>query len=324
MLYTKTLVPATIAFACFAGSAIADEPVLRATVLEYGTVNWELDTIQNQGLDTANGFDLEVSGVAGSDAAQIAFLAGETDAIVTDWLWVARQRAVGEDIIFIPYSKAVGGLLVAEDSTAETLADLDGAKIGIAGGPLDKSWLILRAYAQNEYDMDLVAQTEQVFGAPPLISETALNGDLDGAINFWHWSAKMQASGMRTLIEVSTAAESLGLDPETPLLGYAVHGEMLTDSPDLIYGLVAASREAKALLATDDSVWEDLRGRMRPANEAQFEALKAGFIAGIPSANAVDEAAVARMMQLMIDLGGSELVGEMTELPEGIFVQPRE
>ena len=43
----------------------------------------------------------------------------------------------------------------------------------------------LRAYAAQEYGMDLKAETEQVFGAPPLIFKSALGGDYAGAINFF-------------------------------------------------------------------------------------------------------------------------------------------
>jgi NitT/TauT family transport system substrate-binding protein len=49
---------------------------------------------------------------------------------------------------------------------AGDVAALAGGKIGIAGGPLDKSWLILRAWAQQMHGMDLAAGTEQVY-APP-------------------------------------------------------------------------------------------------------------------------------------------------------------
>ncbi len=322
MKFIKTLAAAAVFVASSTCYTLAETPVLRAAVQESGTVNWELDTITHYEFDAAHGFDLQVTGLAGGDAAQIAFLGGEADVIVSDWLWVARQRAAGEDLVFIPYSKAVGGLLVPGDSSAQTLADLAGGKIGIAGGPLDKSWLILRAYAQQEYGMDLVAQTEQVFGAPPLIAETALSGETQGAINFWHWAAKMQAAGMRELVSVSDAAGALGLDPETPLLGYVVHGSLLAEHPDLVAGLAAASGDAKALLASDAAAWDRLRERMNAKDDAQFEALKAGFVAGIPTVTTVDEAAAARMMSLMIELGGAELVGDMTELPQGVFYRP--
>ena len=312
---------AAFAAAVFATPLLAqDLPTLRAAVLEFGTVNWELDTIQHHGFDSANGFDLAVQGVAGSAAAQVAFQAGEADVIVSDWLWVARQRAAGEDYIFVPYSRAVGGIMVPQDSTVTSLADLDGGKIGIAGGPLDKSWLILRAYAQKNHDMDLVAQTEQVFGAPPLIFGSAMSGELDAAINFWHWAAKQEAAGMTTLLSVDEAAADLGLDPDTPLLGYVVKGEMLESNPDLIAGLAAASRAAKDLLASDDAEWDRLRDRMNAETDAEFAALVEGYRAGIPGTGPVNEEAAGRMLELMYGLGGEELLGTADTLPEGVFL----
>jgi NitT/TauT family transport system substrate-binding protein len=322
MSFMRSLTSGALAPACSAGLAWAEErPTIRAAVLEFGTVNWELDTIATHGLDARNGFELEVQGMAGSAAARTAFQGGAADVIVSDWLWVARQRAAGRDYVFIPYSRAVGGVMVPAGSPAQDLTDLRGGKIGIAGGPLDKSWLILQAYAA-ERGLDLVGETEQVFGAPPLIFKTALQGELDAAINYWHFMAKMEAGGMRMLLDVATAAEALGLDPATPLLGYVVRGEMLRDNPELVDGLAAASRAAKELLAADDAEWDRLRPRMNAADDAQFEALKAGFRAGIPEAGPVDEAAAARMLELMARLGGADLIGEATTLPEGVFHSP--
>ncbi|WP_299210051.1 ABC transporter substrate-binding protein [uncultured Tateyamaria sp.] len=319
-MFFKALTGA-MAAAVVATAAFAEDPTLRASVLKFGTVTWELNTIKHHGFDAAHGFDLQVQGVAGGSAAKVAFQGGEADVIVSDWLWVARQRAAGKDYLFIPYSKAVGGVMVPDGSPAQSLSDLSGRKIGIAGGPLDKSWLILRAYAEKTYGIDLKADTKQVFAAPPLIFKSALSGELDGAINFWHFLAKMEASGMRKLVDVADAATDLGLDPDTPLLGYVVKGEMLRDMPDLVKGLAAASRDAKNLLATDDAEWDRLRDKMNAKTDAQFEALKAGFRAGIPAPGPVDEDAAARMLALIIELGGKELMGEAQELPAGTFLQ---
>lgn len=316
----QCLVAALMLLIAQAGLA-QDQPQLRAAMLKTGTVNWEIATIRANDFDAANGFDLVVQDYADNAATRIAFEGGEADVVVADWIWVARMRAEGRDYVFIPYSKAVGGLVVKDDSGIGSLPDLKGRKIGIAGGPLDKSWLILRAYAQSQ-GFDLQGETEQVFGAPPLIFETALNGETDGAINFWHFNAKAEAAGFRPLMTVSEAALALGLSDQTPLLGYVVKGEFLRAHPELVQGFAAASRAAKDLLATDDAAWEALRPMMNAKSDAQFDALKAGFRAGIPAPGPVDEAAAAKMLEIMATLGGEDLMGKTTSLPEGVFVQP--
>ncbi|MEI4487102.1 ABC transporter substrate-binding protein [Frigidibacter sp. MR17.14] len=303
-------------------AAAADLPVLKLGLQLSGTVNWEVDTIRHEGFDRANGIELQVQDVAVGPAGQVALQAGEVDAIVSDWLWVARQRADGKDLVFIPYSRAVGGLMVPKDSPAKTLADLKGGKIGIAGGPVDKSWLILRAYAEQQEKIDLAATTEQVFGAPPLIYKAALSGEVQAALNFWHFGAKMQAAGMRELLSVTEAGRALGLDPDTPLLGYVLRGEVVRDHPEVAKALAAASKQAKERLATSADAWDRLRPMMNAEDDAQFEALKAGYIAGIPADGPVSEEAAGKMLALMASLGGEELVGKATTLPKGVFWTP--
>ncbi len=308
----------------FATASFAQElPVIRAAVLKTGTVNWELSTIQRFGFDRAHGFVLEVMPFADNAATQIAVAGGAADVAVADWIWVARQRAAGKPFLVVPYSRAVGALLVSQDSAARDLSDLAGGKIAIAGGPLDKSWLILRAYAAQAYDMDLKAATEQVYGAPPLIYKTAVGGDYAGAINFWHFLAKMKAAGMRELITVSDAAEALGLDPDVPLLGYYMDEGLLEAHPDLAQALYDASRDAKDRLAGDLQAWEALRPQMNAASEAEFDQLRADWLAGTPARGPVDGAEAAKLLALMGDLGGAELVGAAVDLPEGLFVDVR-
>lgn len=288
-------------------------------VQENGTVNWELQTIRDHGLDHANGFRLEVLALAGSQATQVAMQGGQVDVIVSDWLWVAMQRGAGAAFTFWPYSTAVGGVVVPADSPAQTLADLEGQAIGIAGGPLDKSWLILRAWHRQETGRDLADVTRQVYGAPPLIQNATETGEVAGAINFWHFLAKMQAGGMRELISVSGAATDLGLEPSTPLLGYVMRDSWVQANPALAQGLARASRQAKNLMSEDDEAWAALRPVMNARTDAEFEALRAGWLAGIPPEGPVDPAAATAMFSLMAELGGDELTGGLTELPEGLF-----
>ena len=302
----------------FTSTAWSDElPKVRLGALAYGTVNWELDTIKSNKLDEKHGFKLDVVPMGGGSASDIAFLGGEIDVMVSDVIWAAAQRAEGRDLKFIPYSTAVGGIMVKSDSGISSLKDLSTKRIGIAGGPLDKSWLILQAYAKQEGLIDLKADTKQEFGAPPIMFKAAMTGDIDGVINFWHFQAKAKAAGLKEIISVQNAAKSLGLDPSVPLLGYIVNGKM---DAKLAQGLFAASRDAKALLGSDDAAFDAIRKRMKPKNDAQFEALKTGFRAGIPASAIIDEAAVDKTLQMMAKLGGPDLVGKATTLPKDLFV----
>jgi len=293
-------------------------PVIRAAVLKIGTVNWELATIAENGLDERHGFRLEMMPFADNGATRIAVEGGRADMAVADWIWVARQRAAGKDYVFVPYSKAVGGVVVPADSDASGLADLAGGKIGIAGGPLDKSWLILRAYAAQR-GLDLESETEQVYGAPPLIFKSALGAQYAGAVNYWHFLAKMKAAGMKELISVEEAGQALGLDTDTPLLGYYFKEEFLAAHPGLAQSFYEATRAAKDMLATSDAAWEAIRPRMDADSKAEFDQLRADWIAGIPARGPVNAEAADRMLQLMADLGGRALVGEATEVPPGLF-----
>ncbi|MHA6326403.1 ABC transporter substrate-binding protein [Roseivivax sp. CAU 1753] len=322
MKHTLTRLGALVAATLMAGAALAqDLPVVRGAVLKIGTVNWELATIVENGLDEKHGFKLEILPFADNGATRVAVEGDEADMAVADWIWVARQRAGGKDYVFVPYSKAVGSLVVPEGSNAETLKDLAGGKIGIAGGPLDKSWLILRAYAQQEYGLDLKAETEQVYGAPPLIFKSGLGGDLAGAINFWHFLAKMKAAGMRELISVETAATALGLNTETPLLGYYFKDSFVAQHPGIAQAFYDASRDAKDLLASEPAAWDAIRPRMNAATDAQFEQLRADWLAGTPARGPIDLDGAGAFLALMNDLGGAELVGKATTLPAGLFAE---
>ena len=93
-------------------------------MLKFGTVNWELDVIRQHRLDEREGFELAVTGLASTQATKVALLAGGTDIIVTDWIWVSRQRAEGADYVFAPYSTSVGALIVPADSAITGLDHL--------------------------------------------------------------------------------------------------------------------------------------------------------------------------------------------------------
>jgi len=109
---------------------------LRVGVLEFGTVNWELTLIQTAELAKKRGIDLKVVPLASSDASTVALQGGAVDMIVSDWIWVTRQRAESNLYTFAPYSNAVGSVMVKTDSGIRQVSDLKDKNAGHCRRPL--------------------------------------------------------------------------------------------------------------------------------------------------------------------------------------------
>ncbi|MER8387758.1 ABC transporter substrate-binding protein [Mesorhizobium sp. M0166] len=300
-------------FAVFAAAKV------RIGVLKFGTVSWELDTLKRHKLDEANRIDLEIVYFAGEDATNVALLAGAIDIIVTDWLWVSRQRSEGGDLTLAPYSTAVGAIMVKEESPIRTLADLKEKKIGVAGGPLDKSWLLVQALARRDHGLDLPTACDVVFGAPPLISEKAMQGELDAVLNFWHFCARLEANGFRRLIGADDATKALGASGPVSALGYVFHDQWANDNPDAARGFVKASMQAKDLLGRSDDEWLRLAPLIR-AEGKELEKLRDRYRQGIPRRPVAEEAVDAgKLYHVLAAIGGEKLVGRAPEMAPGTF-----
>lgn len=311
---TLAAMPSGHSFALEAGK-------VRLGALKFGTVSWELDTIKHHGLDAENGIDLDVAYFAGEDATNVAMLAGAIDIIVTDWLWVSRQRSSGDDVALVPYSSAVGAIMVKDASPIRMPADLVDRKIGVAGGPLDKSWLLLQALFRRDYGIDLPARNEIVFGAPPLISEKAMQGELDAVLNFWHFCARLEADGFRRLVSAQDAAGALGATGPVAAIGYVFHDKWARDNPQAVTGFLRASAAAKKLLATSDAEWLRLAPLIK-ADGRELEKLRDRYREGIPSRPIAEEQADAgRLYRVLAEIGGEKLVGQAREMAPGTFWQ---
>jgi len=316
------LLRVALAAACalaWSAAAGAEVPV-RIGLLKFGTVNWEVDTIIHNGLDRQNGIAIEVVELASNEATRVALLSGEVDIIVSDWLLVSRQRAEGTPLAFVPYSTSVGSIMVRCDSGMDSLDDLKGMTIGVAGGPLDKGWLTLQGLAEGEYGFDLAAETEQAFGAPPLLAEKLRQGELDAALNYWHYNARLETEGFCELVGGQEANKAVGAKGDISAVGYVFSEEWADANREAALGFVRASRAAKALLAESDEEWQRLRPLMGAENDAVFAKLVERYREGIPRRPiAEEEEDTARVYRYLAEKGGERLVGPATEMAEGTF-----
>lgn len=286
-----------------------------------GTARWEMEVIQSRGLDEEHGFELELVDVADKQAGHVALMSGDADIILSDYIWVASLRAVGEDLVAVPHSLAVGGLIVPPDSPIASVENLPDHTVGVAGGPQDKSWIILQAYYRSLTGETLADRVEANFGAPPLVNELLREGQIDAALNFWHFNARAKAAGMTELITVADMLRGMGMETIPPLLTWVFREATAQEKEAEIRAFLDASFAAKRLLASDDAVWEELRPVMDVGeDEALFVQLRDDYRRGIVTAltpelyQAADEA-----FALMAEYGGPELVGESETMDPGTF-----
>jgi NitT/TauT family transport system substrate-binding protein len=302
--------------------ARAAAEALRLGVLQFGTVQWVAQVIRNHALDAAHGFALEEVVLANNDAGRVALMAGAAEIVVSDWIFVAAQRAAGTLLRFAPFSSASGGVMVQRDSPMRSLGDLAGRKLGIAGGPVDKSWLIVRAAGRAIDGLDLASAANVVYGAPPLLSAKLLQGELDAVLTYWNFAARLEAAGYRELISVVDCARALNVSDAPSLVGFVFHEDWANQHQSTINGFLAAVSEAQTLLAQSDAEWQRIRPLMEAQDDALFANLKRRFVAGIarPSTEAQERAA-SQLFEVLLRTGGSRATAGIEQLPKGIFWQ---
>jgi NitT/TauT family transport system substrate-binding protein len=305
--------------ATFAALPARANPVLRLGTLQFGTVQWVSDVIRRHDLDTRHGFALSSGVLANTDAGRVSLMAGASDVILSDWPFVAVQRAGGTKLSFAPFSSATGGIMTAQDAPIHALPDLKRRKLGVAGGPADKSWLLVQAAGRGQ-GVDLATDAKPVFGAPPLLGAKLQQGELDAVLTFWNFAARLEAAGFRQAVSVADCARALDISPHISMVGFVFREDWANSNRQAIDGFLAAVDDAQRLLATSDAEWTAVRPLMDAGNEALFASLRDRYIAGVPRADAAEQArGAARLLAVLHDTGGAQATGGIDTLPPGVF-----
>lgn len=288
-------------------------PPLTLSVLQFGTAHWELAHIQDRQLDRAYGFDLDVRLVANLAASRIALSSAGVDGAVADLLWTQARFEAGTHYLYLPFSSSIGDIVVPEGSAIESVADLVGKRIGVAGGPDSKGWVLLKKVAKRQ-GLDLDRDTTVQYAAPPLLNQALKRGQVDVLVTYWHFAARLRGEGgVRSAFRMSDLLDTLGLVRSLPVLGYVFRADWAQRHRGLVARFGQALQQAKEELATDSTYWDELRPLMRASDERVFDALRSGFVEGTPKP--LDDARVADLRQLLT------LMGARPErlLPEELF-----
>jgi NitT/TauT family transport system substrate-binding protein len=316
--------PRLLLIAIFAIAATAAQAAdrIRIAAQKTGTLAWELEIIKAHGLDKKAGLELDTMELASTEAGKIALKGGSADLILSDWLWVARERGLGGTLTFHPYSSTLGAVMVPPQSSIRTISDLKGKKLAVAGGPIDKSWLLLQALARRS-GLDLRKEATLAYGAPPLLTQKALQGEHDATLTFWNFCAELEAKGFKRAIAMDEVMKGLGAKDAVSIVGYVFDEAWAAKNRSAVERFLQVTHEAKKILATSDAEWHRLAPRIGTTDTATLAIYRQRYLDGLPRRAAAEEAEDAHALYLVLaEIGGADLVGPAKALDPATFYRP--
>ncbi len=296
----------------------AEKTVIRLGVLAFGTLEWELAALKNEKMLDGADFEIQTQTLASPQAAEVALQAGAVDMIVSDWIWTSRMRSSGTDFTFYPYSNTSGALVVPANSSIKTLKDLSGKKLGIAGGELDKNWLLLQALA-NQQQVDLKTTTT-AFAAPPLLNQQLGQGRVDAVLNYWHFAARLEAQGCKQLLDGKAILTGLGIKEEVPSLGYVFKQSWATAHKAAVENFLTTAEQAKNKLCTSNEAWAKILPLTKADDAATQTKLRDRYCAGrVTQWGAAEQQAAGKIYTLLRKLSNNKLTGTAETIQAGTF-----
>ena len=319
MKIIKTLLLLTF-FTLIFNPIIAKENVISIGLLKYGSVNWEIDIIKHNKLDKKNNFSIKKKFFSTKNAAAIALQGKSVDMIVTDWIWVSRQRGEKRNYVFHPHSMTVGGIMVKHDSEIDNIKDLENKKLGIAGSSIDKSWLLFRAYTNKNLNKDPKNFLKPIYAAPPLLNEFVERNEIDAVLNYWHYNARLKSKGYREIISVDSILKNLGIKTKIPAIGWVFSEDFGKNNNELMNNFFNASKEAKEIMMSSDDEWERIFPLTKAKDRTMLIHLRDAYRNGIPLTFGNDEIEeTKKIYQILARYGGRDLIGKVKKISSNMF-----
>src|SRR5262249_31935238 len=167
------------------------------------------------------------------------------------------------------------------------------------------SWLLLQALARQS-GLDLKKQAVVVYGAPPLLSEKALQGEIDATLTFWNFCADLESKGYRRAIAMADVMKGLGTMGPVALAGYTFDVTAAARTRSTVERFLAAARQAKDILASSEAEWQRLAPRIRVTDASALAIYRQRYGEGMVRRPLADEEADARTLYLMLsEIGGA-------------------
>lgn len=302
-------------------SVLAASAQVTVGVLQYGTMNWEMDVIEQQQLASRYNIELNRKPLGSPQALLVALQGGAVDIIVNDWLWVSRQKEFGRDYYFFPYSTAGGVLVTHPNANIKSLADLRGKRVGIAGGTANKNWVLYKTFIKQSTGIDLAQDVIIKHAAPPMLNALMEQGKLDAVINFWHYAAQLKQRGMPVLVDMTDVLEHFSVTSDAPLLGWIFSKTWADQNPDTVNRFLNMSYAARQQLKVNDSLWQAVPSFTKKYQGDVQRYLIADYRQIIPAqfTNQFQQPLLKLFTIIKANQSDAALTGNITELPDDIF-----
>jgi NitT/TauT family transport system substrate-binding protein len=257
--------------------------------------------------------------LANQQAGKVALQSGSVDIIISDWIWVSSMRAEGTDFTFYPYSNSAGGLIVPKGSSIKSLADLKGKKLGIAGGELDKNWLLLQALGQKQ-GLDLNTSVDKIYAAPPLLNQQFSEHRLDALLTYWQFAARLETEGNQQLLSGEAIIKDLGIKETVPSLGYVFKASWGQQAKPALLSFLKAAEIAKDQLCNDENAWQSIAPLTETETPAALQQTRERYCQGrVTNWGSSNQKAAADIYQLLHQLDANKLTAAHAQLQTGTF-----
>ena len=137
--------------------------------------------------------------------------------------------------------------------------------------------------------IDLKSEATIAYGAPTLLAEKTLSGEMDATLNYWNFCAGLEAKGFRRIAGIEALLPELGAKGRTAMIGYVFGETWANANHDTIARFIAMTRAAKEFLSTSDAEWEHIAGLTGAPDASTLRAYRDRYREGIPRRSIADE-----------------------------------
>lgn len=299
---------------------VGDGGKIRVLINPSGSQSFPAMLIQKLGLDSKHGFTVGIIPSANTQAEVIGIQSGNAEIGIWNWPDVARMREAGTKVVGIaPSEKWINTVVVPVDSTAKTIADLKGKRIGVLRRTgLD--WIVMRAVSKKLYGFDIDAEANVQEATVALLRGLMDQGQLDATIMYGDFTPAMVGSGKYRLFStIRDYVAQLGI-PNAPYSLVATRMDYAAEHPQNVRAFLAAYRDAVDILMHDDNVWFDEARQLLKITDPDLVAKLRDQtrLLFVPKFTAETEPDIRKTFAILLETAGPGPLG-INQLPDGFL-----